>query len=799
MTTQSDRLLRSAKQLYARGMAVVPISGSGDGKHPPLDGWQTRRLDWAELEQAITRGHITGIGVVTGQLSNNLVDLDFDGDGWQPVLDHVLESWPELATTARYHSGSGRPHVWLRCPDMPPDFTIAVYKRPDLDCHIELRGNGHQTLCPPSLHKKSGKYYRWAVGEADLVEVPFADLHAWLDAWAPEIAEDVTQTRKPATTPGGRPGDEFNQQADWAALLTGWGWTLAKERRGMGYWVRPGKDARDGHSATLNYGDRGKLYVFSADAAPFEANHSYSPFEAYALMEHGGDFGAAAAALRAQGFGASEEGKPWTDVANGKRFIAQHGENLRYCEALGGWLVWDGQRWMPDITGQVARMAKATARTIYAEADACENDERRQALSKWAVASESANRQQAMISMAWSEPGIAVQATDFDANPWLLNCANGTLDLRSGRLHVHDRADMLTKLVPVNYDPAATHPILDSYLFDATGGDAEFAAYLQRAVGYSLTGVTSEECFFMVLGPAATGKTTLIEALLAMMGDYGMKSSFDAFLEHNNSGGPTPELARLRGARLVAASETSRTRRLNEVAVKELTGGDLVTARHLHREPITFKPVLKLWLAANEAPKLTDTDTGLWRRLHRLPFEHELAADKRDPFVKESLTSDALPALLAWAVQGCLDWQRVGLRQPAAVRTATAALRAEFDPLAEFFADRCVFAPSAETGVGSLRQAYEQWANDMGARPINNKDWGQRLRAKGCEQENRRNKSGRARIWRGVGLLTMEQTERTEANFDFFAREKSMDGKTQNSLVSVPSVPPDIPETEMPF
>jgi putative DNA primase/helicase len=470
-------------------------------------------------------------------------------------------------------------------------------------------------------------------------------------------------------------------------------------------------------------------------------------------------------AQQAELFAHDPNGKPspapirHTDLGNARRLVAQHGQDLRFCAALGGWLCWDGQRWAPDDGGEVERRAKATVATLFVEAGAMPRGTKNleaasDAAWRFAHASESARALAAMRTLAWSEPGIPMRPEDFDADPWLLNCANGTLDLRTGELRAHDRADMITRLAPVAYDPNATHPILDRYLADTTRGDADFIAYLQRAAGYSLTGLTTEECFFLVLGPAASGKSSLVESLLVLLGDYAVKSSFDAFLEHgSNVGGATPELARLRGARLVAASETSKARQLNEVAVKELTGGDSVTCRNLYAPPFTYRPQFKLWLACNESPKLTDTDSGLWRRLQRLPFEHELPEDARDPAVKAALQGDALPAVLAWAVRGCLDWQRQGLRPAPVVRAATVALRVDFDPLAEFFSEMCVFARAAETPGQELRQAYESWASDNGAKPIGNREWGQRLQAKGCQKLRRRDAGGRSMVWRGVGIV----------------------------------------------
>ena len=445
-----------------------------------------------------------------------------------------------------------------------------------------------------------------------------------------------------------------------------------------------------------------------------------------------------------------------TDLGNARRFAHQHAGRVRFCDALGGWLAWDGKRWARDTLGTATELAKQTVIGLLREAADCPEEDQRARLAKWALVSQSAHRIAAMLTLAQSEPALATRAEAFDQRALLLTVANGTIDLATGELRPHDPDDLITKLAPVAYDPEARNDVLTRYLADATRGDADFASYLQRAAGYTLTGLTSEEAFFLVLGPAATGKSTLTEAMLGMLGDYAVKASFDTFLEQRNVGGARPDIARLRGARMVGAVETARNRHLAEAMVKEVVGGDTVTARYLYHDPVSFRPECKVWLAANDAPTITDTDTGLWRRLRRVPFEHEVPEDDRDPDVKASLCDPARggPALLAWAVAGCLAWQRVKLGSCDVVRTATAALRADMNPVAEFFESHCVVDRHAETPARALREAYESWATDMGAKPINNRDWGKRLRGMGCKSLRTRSAGTQATVWTGIGLVS---------------------------------------------
>jgi len=442
------------------------------------------------------------------------------------------------------------------------------------------------------------------------------------------------------------------------------------------------------------------------------------------------------------------------DMGNARRLARLFGDRLRFCERLGGWFYWDGHRWAKDETGQAVMVAKASADTWYDD-PIPDSKAEAAALLRWRLQSQMKYRIMAALALAQSEPIFACAPDRFDRDPWALNVLNGTIDLHTGVLQPHNPQDYMTKLAPVHYDPHARSDLLDRYIAEATDGDLALAQYLQRAIGYSLTGDVSEEAFFMVLGPAATGKTTLIESLLAILGDYGRKTGFATFLQQRNPDGPRPDLAALRGVRLVAACETASHRRLAEPLIKELTGGDTLTARHLYAEAISFKPQCKVWLAANDSPRLCDDDTGLWRRLRRVPFEHEIPADKRDPTIKARLSDPKADgqALLTWAVKGCLAWQADGLGTCEAVETKTAALQAEANPVGAFFEACCTFGPSLFAPAGELRAVYEAWAKEQGVKPLGGKALGQRLGARGCESERRYVAGKRARGWAGVGLL----------------------------------------------
>jgi len=447
-----------------------------------------------------------------------------------------------------------------------------------------------------------------------------------------------------------------------------------------------------------------------------------------------------------------------TDLGNARWLVALHGQDLRYCHPSKEWYVWDGRRWGKDATAEVIRRAKATVATIYAEAASAVDDDERKAIAKHAMASEDAKRIRSMVAMAESEPGIPVLPAQLDANPWLFNCLNGTVDLKTGALCPHRREDLLTRLAPIEYWADAQLDLWGKFLQDATGGDAELAAFLQRAAGYSLTGLTTEEVLFFVHGPAAAGKSTFLETLKAHMGDYATTADFETFLIRRDVGSARPDIARLAGSRFVASIEVDQGKKLAEGLVKMLTGGDTVTARHLYQSAFEFQPAFKLWLAANHAPAISEDDEAMWRRVLRVPFEREVPKSQRDPMVKLTLKDcqKAGPAVLAWAVRGCLEWQQKGLGVPTAVEKATADLRRTMDKLQDFIDDCCVLDAQAHVEAGCLRKVYEEWAKERGeTQLLKGRAWGEKLKARGCQRDRG---TGGVHIWRGIRLLGTDES-----------------------------------------
>jgi putative DNA primase/helicase len=434
-----------------------------------------------------------------------------------------------------------------------------------------------------------------------------------------------------------------------------------------------------------------------------------------------------------------------TDLGNAERLVARHGDDLRHSAGLG-WLVWDGRRWRRDIDGGVMRRMKQTVRAMYAETALIDNADRRAAQAKWAVQCESEARLKAAVSLAESELAVIVSPAQLDADGWLFNAANGTIELRTG----DRREDLLTRISPTVYDPSARSDLWDSSLERATGGDADLSGFFARAVGYSLTGHTGEDKLFFAHGPTATAKSTILEAIKAALGEYAMTADFETFLKRRGDGGIRNDIARLDGARLVISIEVDEGKEIAEGLVKLLTGGDTVAARFLYRETFEFTPVFKLWLAANARPRASAADDALWRRIVHVPFTNVIPEAERDERIKLELRTNpsVQAAILAWAVQGCLEWQRQGLAIPDRVRDYTAEYRGENDPLRDWLADNCLLDPAVWTSNADLRQAYEAWCESNGEKPLHANKFAAALTAKACTREKRAHTRG----WAGIRL-----------------------------------------------
>lgn len=605
---------------------------------------------------------------------------------------------------------------------------------------------------------------------------------------------------------GNRPGDDYSRQAtneSVRVLFEQIGCQVAGYRGDAIDMTRPGKSTSEGISLTIGFNVQGLTRVFTSGMADFLPSTSYTAFQVLAFVRHGGDFSAAAKELGTAGYGeqlgertakaakeryapqAEEEeddfldapeiigatgDKPvtdekpeeriyLTDLGNARRLVDRHGKNLRYSPALG-WLAWDGKRWERDESGQVERWAKETVMAMYGEAAALlraivkETNEEKQdklrkraeALQAWAKKSQGAKELAAMQKLAKTEPGMYVSIPDLDRSPWLLNCQNGTLDLRTGTLQKHRREDLLTKVLPVAYEPEATCPAWEKFLLRVLP-DLEVRAYVQRASGYSLTGDVGEQCLFFLFGDGSNGKSTFLKTMLSLMTGYGQQAPADLLIVKQGNSIPN-DVAGLRGARLVATIEVEDGKRMAEGLMKQLTGGDAISARFMRGEWFQFEPTFKIFLAANHRPQIaTGDDFAVWRRIKVIPFTERIEEHEKDARLGEKLRGE-LAGILAWAVRGCLEWQAKGMQEPKAVSASIEAYRSVSDVIGRFIEEACVLKPTAQVKGSQLYAAYAKWCEENGHRPMSSTKFGELMgKREGIEKAK---SSGN--IYWGIGI-----------------------------------------------
>ena len=419
---------------------------------------------------------------------------------------------------------------------------------------------------------------------------------------------------------------------------------------------------------------------------------------------------------------------PLTDSGNADRFIASTRGNVAYNESMKKWMVWTGQQWEATDGNRIASFGRRVAEYIQVEADSvtssCDVDTKDgQGLIKvWqrhATASQSKQRIDAMIDL--SRGDIGTMATDYDTHLDYLPCGNGVIDLRDGTLLQHSRELRYTKITHIEYDATATCPQWLRFLDTITGGDNDLTRYLQIQVGYSLTGQTDQQALIFLYGNGANGKSTFMNTVAKLAGQYHTKINMDGIIDTENKGGASPHLVALHGMRLTSGSEFPAGKRINESMIKDLTGGDEITARGLYADPFTFRPINKFWLMGNHKPRITGTDNGIWRRLILIPFEHTIPeADRMPSSVIEAMFDKEMAGILTWAVQGAIAWyehkQRASLPKPEAVANAITEYRQEEDMLARFTSEECDVYTGLDCTTKEMLEAFHTWLEDQGER-----------------------------------------------------------------------------------
>ncbi|MFN0150823.1 MAG: phage/plasmid primase, P4 family [bacterium] len=674
------------------------VSCNRRGKHPVEWLVPNGYLD-ATTEVNVLREWWTAedwnIGLACKQSGVFSLDIDPRHGG-----DVGLEEIQPLPDSPLSITGSRGQHRLFAAPDGKPSNATG-----SLPSGIDVRWAGYIIL-PPSLHA-SGRPYEWeALGEPYQVKLAAVPAHVLARIRDGSSPSETTTARAPIPE-GSRHeslkhlaarlrNDGLGENAIFAALMA--------ENLERCVPPSPEKEVRD----------------LARWAAELQAAHDPAGEAAEILARR------SSARVEPEEFYFPD--RTLTDTGNAARFGTQHGASIRFVRDLGGWLIWDGTRWRRDDKCEVQELGKATARSLYVEASRASKDAADE-IAKHAKKSMSHAGIRAMLALAESLDGIARLPEDFDCDPHAFNVKNGTIDLRTGELRPHAPTDGITKVAGVHWDESAQCPRWQSFLSEIMDGNARLICFLRRAIGYSLTGSVREQALFIAHGSGANGKSTLLETIRALLNDYAKATPAETFLVNRNDS-IRCDLAALRGARLVVAQETESGRRLAESLVKQLTGGDALTARHLYREFFTYVPTFKPWLVTNHRPRIVGTDHAIWRRVHLIPFAVTFAPERQDKDLVATLRSE-LPGILTWAVRGAMEWNAEGLRPPEEVKAATDAYRRDQDTLADFLEERCIVGETLVSTVADLFRAYTTWCESTGERALGSRTFGEALEERG--------------------------------------------------------------------
>lgn len=715
-----------ARHYLSRGWAPIPVPYGS--KAPKGKNWPKLKLSEANQLRHFN-GVAVNIGVLLGKPSGGLIDVDLDAGEALALAPRFLP-----ATPCRFGRQRKPESHWLYVAEPMvitekfPGVETRTKGDDDKAMIVELRSTGAQTIFPGSVHPSGEVVEFVGEGEPALVEgeaLRLAVVHL--------AAASLLARHWPAH------GARHEAALATAGFLLRMGLSLVNARRIVVEAARAAGDeewqvrAADVETTAQRVaagkpvtGAQWLVEVLAGDGAKVVAK-----LRRWLAVPEGVE---GVETWEPEDVGEIEDKEDGrrrseylTDAGNARRFVHQHGARVRYCYPRKTWLVYDGRRWTRDGEGQLMQWAKRTARAIYREAAREAQEGRRRDLAAWARRSESAERLRSMLFLAQSEAGVPVGTEHLDADPWVLNVMNGTIDLRTGGLRPHRREDLITRLVRVTYDPTAPCPRWLAFLQRIMAGRDDLIAFLQRALGYALTGSDEEQCFFMLYGSGANGKSTFLRALGELLDEYAVGVAPDTLMDAERRGGaPRPDIVRLRNARFVSSVEAREGGRLAEVLVKLLTGSDPIVARGLFKDEEQFPPTFKLFLAVNHKPVIKGTDEAIWRRIHLIPFTVTVPKEERDKKLPEKLRAE-WPGILAWAVKGCLAWQREGLGMPDAVAQATAAYRNEMDLLGAFLRDRCAVAEDEAVGASSLYANYRTWCEDGGEKPGSHIQFGARL------------------------------------------------------------------------
>jgi putative DNA primase/helicase len=706
---------KAAAACLERGWSVVPLR-PGE-KNPGRSNWSATRLTPEEVAGAFTLDH--NLGVLLGEPSGGLVDADME------IMPVVLAApWFMPDTGAIF----GRPSK----PDSHRLYKIegrvrrVLYRDPiDNLLLMEVRGEGHQTMLPPSLHP-SGELVGWSSGS----EPASVDLEAFMRSCGRTAAAGFFARHWPEWASS----HHFIVLHLAGGLLRG-GWSLEEvETFVLGVCTAAGDHEPADRLAAVR--STAKALEEGSEVTGWPSLSEYIPEAALVVLREW---------LQVRG---RLSRIPTTDEGNAQRIVAYFGDQIRYCPEHGGWYVWDGRHWAKDSSEKILNITRETISRIWDDEIPAEPDpDHKTKLAKWAQASQMVNRMTAAPRLARTLPAVVVPARALDADPLLFNVENGTVNIQTGGLQPHNREDLITNLANVRYNPGAEAPLWRAFL-ERIIPDEEQRAYLQRACGYSLTGNIGEQVFFMLHGSGQNGKSTFLNVLIDLFGTYHKAADISSFVQTGQER-VRSDIARLAGARLVTSTEPEEGQRLASSIIKRITGGDPIVSRFLYGSEFEHVARYKLWIATNHKLKLRGGDDAIWRRIRFLPFEVRIPDSEKRPNLDRLLLERERSGVLNWLIEGAQLWLRDGLGEPKIILEANRRYRDESDSVNLFLGQVCTPDPEAQVASSRLYSSYTGWCHENGERPVSAANFKERMQVAGYEQV----RTSRGQVWRGLDLL----------------------------------------------
>jgi P4 family phage/plasmid primase-like protien len=671
------------------------------------------------------------IGVVCGPVSGGLFILDFDGKHWEEYFELFGQRFPDLLTTRYVSTGSGKVHLWYKCPTLLNVMVslglkkVVKRKFPVVENGvseaIELRLNHVQCVAPPSIHPSGNPYV--FIDEIPAMQVSQEKLIE-LVHFMQEGQTEIHEPTEPIEIP------DLNDE---------------RKNRLAEFYVRCAiKRAENGNgrnnSAYILGCNLRDLGLTEEEATPFiqqyreqcpAGDHDFTLDEAINCVESAfqgdpkppwipdGFFGPDPSDFDEQRI-ATLMGYHLTDAGNAEAFLNIHGHRFYHIPERKSWYMWDGVRWM--LEEQAARDAMLDTTRIRAsfsdriDTATVNGRDHQQKYLRWTRNSENFAKINSALDSAAYKKYKSINL--FDAQPYILACTNGLVNLRTGEFQIAKANNFISKSTFIEFNPNAQCPRWLEFLDEITLEDKLLIGFLKRMVGYSLTGDVSEHYMVMFLGGGANGKSTFLEAISSVLGEYAQTAP-SSLLKEKRGGDDIPtDVARLCGIRFTKIVEMKERVTLNAERLKALTGGDKITARFLHENFFEFNPQFKLWLAVNHKPTIRDTSEAIWRRIGLVDFKAYFPPEKQDKHLIDLLRSEA-SGILNWAVEGCLEWQESGLNPPDSVKAATQAYRDESDDVARFLEEICVKEEQGQVDSNELYEAFSAWWKDT----INDTPW----------------------------------------------------------------------------